>query len=143
MVAGDGAAGDERGGLAQPRQPGAARQQPGAPAPEVADAVDVDSEVARRVHGDAEVDRLTGRHRVLRGEPLDLAGDVVGEPRAAAEEMRPFREEHLTRSARAGTPPESWARDAATYAAQPHRRAAAPTRRPWTRARRGRSTQAR
>ncbi|MCR0990883.1 MULTISPECIES: hypothetical protein [Streptomyces] len=66
-----------------------------------------------------------------------------GEPRAAAEEMRPFREEHLTRSARAGTPPESWARDAATYATQPHRRAAAPTRRPWTRARRGRSTQAR
>ncbi|MGN0116309.1 MAG: hypothetical protein ACI39M_02330, partial [Streptomyces albidoflavus] len=74
-----------------------------------------------------------------------LSGGAAGpgEPRAAAEEMRPFREEHLTRSARAGTPPESWARDAATYAAQLHRRAAAPTRRPWTTARRGRSTQAR
>ncbi|MFG3310360.1 hypothetical protein ACGF0C_00155 [Streptomyces albidoflavus] len=43
-----------------------------------------------------------------------------GELRAAAEEMRCLREEHLARSAQGGTPPEPWARDAATYAAQLH-----------------------
>ncbi|QHC15731.1 CHAT domain-containing protein [Streptomyces sp. GF20] len=43
-----------------------------------------------------------------------------GELRAAAEEMSRFREEHLARSAQGGTPPEPWARDAATYAAQLH-----------------------
>ncbi|MGW8541827.1 CHAT domain-containing protein [Streptomyces albidoflavus] len=43
-----------------------------------------------------------------------------GELRAAAEEMSRFREEHFARSAQGGTPPEPWARDAATYAAQLH-----------------------
>ncbi|MGW9324465.1 CHAT domain-containing protein [Streptomyces koyangensis] len=42
------------------------------------------------------------------------------ELRAAADEMRHFREEHLARSARDTTPPEPWSRDAATYAAQLH-----------------------
>lgn len=42
------------------------------------DAVDVDAEFLRRVHGDVEVDGLAGRGGTGRREPFDLPAHVVG-----------------------------------------------------------------
>ncbi|MDH6191188.1 hypothetical protein M2168_004220 [Streptomyces sp. CZ24] len=74
-----------------------------------------------------------------------LSGGAAGpgEPRAAAEEMRPFREEHLTRSAPSRHPARILGPRRGHLRGPTAPAAAAPTRRPWTTARRGRSTQAR
>lgn len=84
VVAGDRAVGGERGGLDDAGEPRARGDLGGAVAPVMTDPVDVHGELLRRVHGDVEVDRLTGGRGAGRGETLDLAVDVVGGTGASA-----------------------------------------------------------
>lgn len=83
VVAGDGAVGCQGRGLDDAGEPRTGGDLGGAVAAVVPDAVHVDRELLRRVHGDVEVDGLTGRDGSGGGEPLDLPVHVVGGAGAA------------------------------------------------------------
>lgn len=83
VVAGDGAVGGQGRGLDDAGEPGTGGDLGGAVAAVVPDAVHVHGELLGRVHGDVEVDGLTGRDGSGGGEPLDLPVHVVGGTGAA------------------------------------------------------------